>query len=1098
MKLLLLFYSGSLYRAHSLFKGGMYIFLFLFTATVFSQDLTVTATVTPETCPGNGALQLAAQNAAPAPPVNYQVFLLPNTTNAIWDSSNPNVSGLTGGNYLIVAAQTVGGVTQTDEIEVEIEDQTVPLEYSITSFNAMCGNDGLILVQNISGTAVTYEILSGPLTFPPQASNQFPNVPAGFYNIRVTDGCGTGIVTAHTVFSSGPVLTLTPGFFPDMQLPGCDLITVGNNIVATTDVDIAYPLTLNYTVYPPNGADPIYYTQTLTGGNPDTQMLEQVIPFYYDTDYYYDLVVTDPCGVEYTSLNNLVRQIFQTSAGFEIAECSGYFLMITLSKYVGPYEITFITVPEGFIPEEFNAGHPGPYFGDQTNYGDMENPIPFGIYEYSITDACGRTATFETEIEEPEELEPEFTATNTDCNGGLGRVEIRLPSLYIEFGYITSSPPEYEHADELPYDVSEYVDDLGRLQVSGLAPGIYIFTVIDTCGTEFIIEIEIPEYSSATIAALTRPDCEPGKGTVRIVGYEFSSVIMIEAPAGTSVPQDVSFNLNDNGQFIMDGLEPGNYVFATESDCGGPQDVAATIIGYEVQSSDISHTPYCGSFDLSVFHDSNGAGLSLWLQRLVDEDTDTWGHPEFGAPYPEGTIPNATNSMELENNEIVYGLTYTGEFRVIKRFRAFGSGSTQDDKECIEVIHEFSYYDDLNLIDIISLTCSGENADVQINVEGVSPITFEIISKNGESFYIDNGTDNVFTNLESAIYQVFFQDPCGNYRTETFNVAELPSLVSSGTPEDLEACDMDDDNSETFDLSVQNNEILNGQDPSLVSITYHASLQDAEDAAAPLPLSFTTGSTTIYARVTLIANTECYVISQFDIILRDNPVLVMQDAYAICEGETLTVTAPGGYAGYEWSTDSTNQSVIITEGGNYTVTVTDTYGCSDSHTFTVTTSSPPVIQTVDTSDWTESNNIITVVLEDSPHTVNFEYSIDGITYQDSNTFTGLEPGEYEVYVRDKFNCGNDADIAYLLTYPKFFTPNGDGINETWRIEFSAIEPNMKVFVYDRYGKLITGFGSNSAGWDGTYNGQRLFAADYWFVVIRENGQELKGHFSLIR
>ncbi|WP_396153492.1 T9SS type B sorting domain-containing protein [Flavobacterium sp.] len=83
-------------------------------------------------------------------------------------------------------------------------------------------------------------------------------------------------------------------------------------------------------------------------------------------------------------------------------------------------------------------------------------------------------------------------------------------------------------------------------------------------------------------------------------------------------------------------------------------------------------------------------------------------------------------------------------------------------------------------------------------------------------------------------------------------------------------------------------------------------------------------------------------------------------------------------------------------------------------------------------------------------------------------------------------------------YPKFFTPNNDGHNDLWKIKFSETEPNFQVNIFDRYGKIITGFKGNDIGWDGTLNGQNLPSSDYWFVVKRENGKEYKGHFSLKR
>ena len=96
----------------------------------------------------------------------------------------------------------------------------------------------------------------------------------------------------------------------------------------------------------------------------------------------------------------------------------------------------------------------------------------------------------------------------------------------------------------------------------------------------------------------------------------------------------------------------------------------------------------------------------------------------------------------------------------------------------------------------------------------------------------------------------------------------------------------------------------------------------------------------------------------------------------------------------------------------------------------------------------------------------------------------------------KVKNGDEADL--VVYYPHFFTPNDDGYNDFWSIKNASFEPDFKVFIYDRYGKLITFFKSNSAGWDGNYNGHQLVATDYWFVVYRQDGRIHRGHFSLLR
>ncbi|ALM47707.1 hypothetical protein AMR72_01600 [Flavobacterium psychrophilum] len=91
------------------------------------------------------------------------------------------------------------------------------------------------------------------------------------------------------------------------------------------------------------------------------------------------------------------------------------------------------------------------------------------------------------------------------------------------------------------------------------------------------------------------------------------------------------------------------------------------------------------------------------------------------------------------------------------------------------------------------------------------------------------------------------------------------------------------------------------------------------------------------------------------------------------------------------------------------------------------------------------------------------------------------------------------DLAF--NYPKFFTPNGDNVNERWNITDLKDQKDAKIYIFDRYGKVIIALKPNELGWDGTYHGYKLPATDYWFKVLYfENGseQEFKAHFSLIR
>ncbi|MFL9843608.1 T9SS type B sorting domain-containing protein [Flavobacterium rhizosphaerae] len=1077
---------------------------------LWAQDFTLTVAVTPETCDGNGALTFTVQNADPGAAVNYKVYLLPDTTNAISDSEATGVTGLQSGTYLVVATQVVNGTTFTDEEEVVIDNNVVPLNYYISSKNALCGYDGNMEVYITSGTAVTYEIINGPVTAPPQTSGVFDNLPAGTYEVRVTDNCGFAVVKTRILFTDGPILTVTDPGFPDSALPDCDHLTITHMVAAQTypEVGIPYPLTAHYTVYPPDGSTPIEYTTVISSGNPDFAQLNQVIPFYYDTPYYVDLILTDPCGVEYKVLNSVVNQHLIGVMSFVFASCGEYFMKLNVFKYGEPYTVNFTSTPAGFDPEILNTQYPGPFSANEIIFGDLENTVPFGIYEYEITDSCGRTFYGSDELEVPDDPEPTILPYNSDCNGGFGGFEAFITDYIIASVKITEAPQQYIDMlpNGLPSDISANINDEGKISINGLPPGDYTLEITDTCGTIYIREVIIPPFANASVGAQGRPDCTPGMGTVRLSPSPgpFTSVTIADAPAAfiadNPLPYDASYNINANGSFYMDNLPPGNYQFVSNTECVTDYVTDIPITAYEVTLNDVYITRYCGSFDLSLFHESNGvAFVSFWLQKLVDPVNNVWGHPSTGEVYPEGEEPDEENSLELTNNSTLSTQFFTGTFRVVKYFLTYGSGNTATTKNCVETLYEFNFTDTLVLDDIIRLTCVGNDTDIQVNVEGVTPITYAIIKKNGQPFYIDNGENNIFYGLENAQYTLHVEDPCGNVIEPTFSISELPSLVNATDPPSLETCDEGNDETETFDLSVQDAIILNGQDPATFMLTYHHTVEDAEAGTNPLPDVITSGPTTIYARVSHISDYSCYALASFEINLWQPPVIEMEEIWPVCEGEEVTITAQEGYVSYEWSNGETTPSITVMEEGSYTVNVKDENGCTGTKTVTVIQSAKPSIATVEIKDWTDHDNVLTVLVNQTEGVAgNFEYSLNGIVYQESNTFTGLTPGMYVVYVRDRLGCGTDLDTAYLLTYPKFFTPNGDTINETWRIQFSAAEPELMTFIYDRYGKLITGFDVNSIGWDGTFNGKPLPSTDYWFVVKRQDGKEYRGHFSLIR
>jgi gliding motility-associated-like protein len=148
------------------------------------------------------------------------------------------------------------------------------------------------------------------------------------------------------------------------------------------------------------------------------------------------------------------------------------------------------------------------------------------------------------------------------------------------------------------------------------------------------------------------------------------------------------------------------------------------------------------------------------------------------------------------------------------------------------------------------------------------------------------------------------------------------------------------------------------------------------------------------------------------------------------------------------------------------------------------------------SDFSGSENSILLELANS---INYEYSLDGIVYQDSPLFSKIAPGKYSAYARDKNSCEISGPTEiYVLDYPRFFTPNGDGSNDVWKIKNLDLFPNASVIIYNRYGKLLQEINAVNPSWNGTYQENDLPADDYWFTLIFGNGKIIKEHFTLKR
>lgn len=252
-----------------------------------------------------------------------------------------------------------------------------------------------------------------------------------------------------------------------------------------------------------------------------------------------------------------------------------------------------------------------------------------------------------------------------------------------------------------------------------------------------------------------------------------------------------------------------------------------------------------------------------------------------------------------------------------------------------------------------------------------------------------------------------------------------------------------------------------------------------------------TQNTTYY--VSALAN-SCNAASRIPVNINFYEFPDIEDETIIsCLGSTSLLDAGVANATYLWSTGETTRTIEVNSGNNYSVTVTllNPGNCSKTKTFTLTQYESPEITSIQIN-----GNTVHIFATGNGM---YEYSIDGIYFQDSPVFQLIEGGLYTAIVREKNNCGTATQNFKLVLVPAFFSPNNDGHNDFLEPKGLSLFPEARLSIFNRYGKLIKVLTPNDINWDGRLNGKNLPADDYWYTLKTSDGMPLqKGHFSLVR
>ena len=355
----------------------------------------------------------------------------------------------------------------------------------------------------------------------------------------------------------------------------------------------------------------------------------------------------------------------------------------------------------------------------------------------------------------------------------------------------------------------------------------------------------------------------------------------------------------------------------------------------------------------------------------------------------------------------------------------------------------------------------------------------------------------------------------------TLDVQEAAVANTDAEPAVLGECDIDDDGFAEFILTELNNDILDGLDANDFTVSYYENLQDAEDSSNALPNNYinTSSPQIIYVRLDndTDPSSQCYDITTATLIVNELPFFSLEASYMGCENANgsevvdslMKINLPESEYDFEWydptgTLVATTSSYFPTMAGIYTATVTNELtGCQYSTTTEVYTSAVAVVSAAVTTLSFAQEHVIQAT---ATGIGDYEFRLDTGPWQLDGTFNNVSPGLHTVYVRDLNGCGIGTATVLVVDYPRFFTPNGDGYNDTWHIIGADLHPGLvasDIYIFDRYGKLLKKLDPQGEGWDGTYNGRPMPSTDYWFTIEYQIPalnvtRRFRAHFSLKR
>ena len=600
-----------------------------------------------------------------------------------------------------------------------------------------------------------------------------------------------------------------------------------------------------------------------------------------------------------------------------------------------------------------------------------------------------------------------------------------------------------------------------------LGAGTYTVTVTDnwSCTTTSPpITIDEPNNVVATLSLLTSPTCmNPAQLDLQITGgtppFSYSSNNLDFTP---TLSNPLNGNPGVNRYYIKDNNGCGSYV---SNDV-----VVATPVGLTVAVDTTFAKVNCfGESTATILATAQG-GFGNYSYSLLDE------------------VNNPVRPVQPTG--IFAGLP-AGKYKV----KVTSADCNPEESSIITITEPAAKLNPS--YSLKNALCAGSNnGSVKITSLGGTVTIKHAISPNLSQFT----ESDLFQNLAPGDYDLLVQDALGCYEKTTLRITEPPVLSAVTIPSSIvqEIC-FDDKNAQ-FSIVASGGTLpysISLDNPS-GPFTTGTAIQTQFDFT-----NLTGGNHTVYIKdanncilnwtvaldnaiklnPTTSVNYDCVSNTQ------NNLVTVQLDS-SISNTALVQFALDGGV--YQASNAFSNLSP-----GDHFIRVKHINGCvKDTPVFTILKMDPLVLSL-------KAGGLNEIIAVPSGGGGNYTFTFEGENYGSTPNYIYYTTQDYLVTVKDANGCISSATqkFNYIdICTPNYFTPNGDGINDTWAPGCTINYKNLTYTILDRYGRELGNYRLGQT-WDGKYQGAELPSGDYWYVLKLndpKDDREFVGHFTLYR